>query len=270
MTDMTPNLHRRTVLRSLGAASLGAATGVAGCSTGPGTGTQTESTPTDTATASPTEKPADTATPSPSLDEAPLERQLAVVRSVTEPYRGSDGIERAFDEGFVPVANAGEYVLSKTSLPDSIDLREPVSLTYLRQDGEMVLAAAGYGVPYFEGGPPDVFNDEDADVKLPESEGWFGGTRTLWAGFSNGDDTVDDVTDLPHDVVFDGANWQWAMEKPGAPGDRFDVDGDGEAEVLDFVYERPPVWAIHVWVHVDNPCGVFDFAYTDDGCGAPG
>ncbi|MEF8773326.1 MAG: hypothetical protein V5A23_07960 [Halobacteriales archaeon] len=160
-------------------------------------------------------------------------------------------------------------MLARPEPVETIDLREPLSLTYLRRDGTMQLAAVGYGVHDTEREQPDVFNDEDADVELPESEGWFHAENTLWAAFSNGDDAVDDVTSLPHDVIFDPQNWQWAREKPGEPGDRFDVDGDGTDELLDYVYERPSVWALHVWVHVENPCGVFDFAYSDDICGVP-
>lgn len=266
---------RRRFLALGGAAALGS---VAGCAEGSqqsdnaaSTDTQTPSRETPAEANTPgTETPGTDPTATSSAEERPLSRQLSTVREATERYRGTDGIDRAFADGFEPAGPPrNTWTLVRPPLPDEVDILDPPTLIYVLEDGAIRLGAVGYGVPYEESGSPDVFNDEDEDLPVTESEGWLGANNTVYAAFSNGDDAVDDVTDLPKDTLLDPGNWAWTDKNPGTPGDEFDIDGDDEPEVLDYVFERPPVWALHVWVHLDNECGVFDFIYGDDTCGTP-
>lgn len=193
----------------------------------------------------------------------PLQAQLNYVRGRTKKYARDGGIQAAYGDGYLPAPGpSGNWVLTRP-VSETVDLGEPVSLVYIEQDGGLELAGVGYAIPYTDNGHPDVFNDEDEDLAVSEDEGWTGFNNTLYVAFSNGNDEVEDITTLNNDVVFNSTNWRWTPE-PVENGDTFDVDRDGTDELVDFARPRPPIWALHVWVHIDDPDGLFDLWYGDD------
>lgn len=192
------------------------------------------------------------------LENAPLNAQLSAIRGLTRKYRGANGIEKAFADGFMPMAppHPNNWFLGRKPIEDTTELREPNALMYVGSGESLELGAVGYGVTHIPNGPPDLFNDEETgNTTDSEEDGWIESRNSVYSVFSNQDGVADDsIADLPHSVVFDEQNWKWV---PDHPGETFDVDGDEVEEVLDFVNHKPPVWALHVWVHKENPDGLF-------------
>jgi len=261
-------MRRRELL--VGAAGVGGGIGVGGC-------LQSDDDGDDGATddGATTGTAATTAAPS-------LAAQVETVRGLTEQYDGPAGVERAFDDGFRPLGPTGlgwRLVRDPVRRTD-LSLRTFTSLAYLREgdgdDGALSLAGVAYSVAREDHrtgeahGPPDLFADDPQRLATSEREAWerfhdhpLGAIRSA---FSNGDREVDeDVTALPDDELFDADNWTpfvdretWTERGGLEPGDRFDVDGDGTAEILDYVLERRTAWDLTAWVHVREPDRVFE------------
>lgn len=260
--------------------------GLAGC------GGQASSSPTADTASSPSPTAGGTNTPTPDIQDAPFDQQLTAVRSLSEQYAGQTGIENAFADGYRPTGPHRRdpqhwfwFEGSDGQRRADLTVRTFDVLVYIRGglDDTISLGGVGYGVSISDHDatdhtPPDLFDDEGEDVEPSEQRGWNTGQPDAHAApeahtgfrsvFSNHDDAVvDDITDLPRDVVFDENNWAfvendtWDSEGGFAPGDTYDVDGDGTPEVLDFTFHRRTAWQLVVWVHIDNPRGIFSGTY---------
>lgn len=192
---------------------------------------------------------------------SPLQAQLNMIRGLTNRYRGTKGIKKAYADGFVPsgFGPPGNWGLIRTPVGGSVDLRDPDGLMYVERDGRLQLGAVRYVLTGTDVDRPDLFNDGRADLVLSEEEGWSRNEGTAYAVFSDQDDHPDeDITDLPPSDVFNRENWRWVRDQPGTT---VDVDFDGSEERVDYVFEKPPATVLHAWVHVDNPCGLFNLWY---------
>lgn len=241
------------------------AVGIAGCS-----GSSGGDTPADTAASADTAAPTDTAASADTATEASsaLADQLETVREATADFEDP---EAALESGFKP---GGPYVpgmgwhfqnpeWAEQAAKDGFDLEKPPILTYVETEDGLTLGAAEYGAPV-QAVPesPDLFDDEDADANeawethgaathvfaKPDGERtspdeitfeeWT--TKDDWAEFSppDGDLSAGDTVSL---------NWGTASGK----------EGDRTERVADVVNTHPDLRALHVWVHEDNPEGVF-------------
>lgn len=197
-----------------------------------------------------------------------LQPELDTVRSATEQYADP---KKALQDGFEP---GGPYVpgmgwhftnpeWSKQAAENGFDLEKPPILTYVETDDGLQLGSAEFAAPEQAlDGTPDLFSDENADA----TEEWHGHEAATHV-FAIPDGTQND----PKQVSFD--DWvtpdHWAEFSPPdesvEAGDEIALDwgtasgkeGDTSERVADLVTHHPTLKTLHVWVHADNPDGVF-------------
>ncbi|MFB6281078.1 MAG: hypothetical protein ABEH40_03570 [Haloferacaceae archaeon] len=253
MDSETPRLSRRGALAAAGTAL---AAGLAGCTGGDGAAT-------DAATGTTAGTVAGTATPAQSLDE-----QLRTVREATAKYEDP---KRALADGFKPggpyVPGMGWHFQNQQWLgraaENGFSLEKPPVLTYLETDSGLRLGAAEYAAPA-DAVPddPDLFNDGDAEA----TEEWHAHEAATHV-FALDDGEATPLEDLPlSDWTTRGA---WAEFRPpdsnlqrgdavslnwGTPHGK---EGERTERVVDFVTTHPDLHTLHVWVHAENPDGVF-------------
>jgi hypothetical protein len=200
--------------------------------------------------------------------------QLRAVERATCRYRDLDA---ALDHGYellgpyVPAMgwHLFDFEQIEQTRTHGPTLTQPSALTYTI-DGE--LGAVEYVVPTasLDGDePPDLFADESASVQGPsERAGWHvhGAAQHV---FSNHDGEY--APDPSREALLTPENWfelsdshpRFPPAQPDLePGDELiaDVDGDGNTErwgVVDRLVSHPDVYTLHVWVHHENPHGVF-------------
>ncbi|MFB6157060.1 MAG: hypothetical protein ABEJ34_04380, partial [Haloferacaceae archaeon] len=201
-----------------------------------------------------------------------LESQLEEVRSSTEQY--SDPKE-ALAAGFRvagPVApGQGWHFINndrvKAAAKEGLSRSKPQVLTY---DRELNLVAVEWAIPADAAdGTPDLFADGGADA----SEEWH--THESYTHvFANGNGRADAPPDLGFDALTTNDNWaafrppdtdlasgdevalRWGVESP-------DADQGDETRVVDLAATHPALETLHVWVHKENPEGVFNPVHPD-------
>lgn len=164
------------------------------------------------------------------------------------------------------------------------DREKPPMLTYLETEEGLALGSVECAIPPgASDGDPDLFADGTADdLQLPESEGWYPHeaathvfalgdgertdpddltleelrTRDAWTEFHPPDESLE-----PGDSV--ALEWDAAHSDPPA-------ESDGEERIADLVDTHPSLGTLHVWVHEENPGGLFApvnprFVDADDG-----
>lgn len=210
-------------------------------------------------------------------DKSEFEQQLEAVEEATADYEDP---EAALDDGYEP---GGPYVpgmgwhfthpeRQEAAAEDGLSLEEPPILTYLETGEGLELGSVEYAVPAEAvEETPSLFADDEAEATeewhaheaathvfaLPDEEEtplddvsldeWT--TADYWTEFSPPDEELSagDEVDL---------NWGTAHGK----------EGETETRVADLVTHHPELETLHVWVHADNPEGVFkpvNPEYTD-------
>ena len=239
-SDGRPTTGRRAVLR-LGGAALVA--GLAGCS-GRLTGTPTNA----------------------------LTTQLEAVRSATEEYADP---QAAMEAGFNltgPVApGQGWHLVNpdrvRAAAEEGVDRSTPQVLTY---DRSLELVAVEWAVPApAVDETPELFDDGGAEA----TEEWHA-HQSFTHVLATGDGAATPPPEVGFDALTTSDNWaafrppdpelssgeevslRWGVEGP-------DADEGDEARVVDLASTHPPLTTLHVWVHKDNPEGVFHPTHPD-------
>jgi hypothetical protein len=232
--------HRSTTRRRLLATTgAGLAAGVAGCLTG-----QSEE-----------------------EDGSDLEAHLAAVREATADYADP---KAALEDGF---KISGPYVPGmgwhfthpgriEAAAEEGPSREEPNILTYVEVDGGLELAAAEYGVPdEAVEEDPDLFADEGADA----NEEWHVHEAATHV-FATGDGEARDPAEIPFEEWVTLDNWaEFRPPEEPEPGDTVSLnwgsakgkEGERTERVVDVATTHPTLSALHAWVHVENPAGVF-------------
>lgn len=270
---------RRNALLAIGSAF---AVGLAGCAqpgnettqtTGTGTGTGTDTTTGRETTAAPA---ADTATVS------QLQQQLDSVRDATSKYADP---KTAMADGYrllgPYVPGMGWHLLHPERLErattEGFDIETPPLLTYLETENGLTLGAAEFAAPA-DAAPanPDLFADEDTTAMARATET---GTET-WHTHTTATHVFampDDRQTASQDVTFDAltTNDNWSEFRPPdeslSAGDTISLNwgsvegktGDRTERVVDRVTTHPDLRTLHVWVHTENPAGVFTSINSD-------
>lgn len=201
-----------------------------------------------------------------------LESQLDEVRSQTEQYTDP---RAALEDGFRvagPVApGQGWHFINndrvKAAAQEGLSRSEPQVLTY---DREMNLVAVEWAVPANAiDETPDLFDDSGADA----SEEWHS-HESYTHVFANGNGQADAPTELGFEALTTNDYWagfrppdtdlesgdeialRWGVEGP-------DADQGDETRVVDLAATHPALETLHVWVHNENPEGVFHPVHPD-------
>lgn len=272
-TELAARCSRRNVLA---ATAGGITSALAGCTGGAGsTDADESSTPQSTAT------PTETSTQTASSPQQALDEQLATVREATSKYAS---IEKAVEDGYKfggpYVPGMGWHVQNPEYLGQAaqsgFDLEKPPILTYVETEDGLKLGSAEFGGPK-EAIPtnPDLFSDETTDA----SEEWHthGAATHVFA-------KPDDQQNSPQNLSLDelATREYWSEFHPPdsdlAAGDTVSLnwgtasgkEGERTERVADIVSTHPGLRTLHVWVHADNPEGVFApvnprFAESDGG-----
>lgn len=258
-------MQRREYLATVGGLGGLGSVGVSGCLRLTGAGTDSPTgTPTDGTAATPTT----TASPAPGTVSDTFRRQLEQVREAAAPYEGEDGMMAAIEGEFYPLnTGEGNWRLLRDPVPlADLTIGEPTAFAYARATASdpLALVGVGYSVRFedHQSGsdhvPPDLFDDEGADLERSEADNWYTfhnhPIEPIRAAFASGDDDRDGLTELDYATIFDPTNWRsfidaetWTAQGGLEPGDAFDVDGDDEPEVLDFVLQRKTAWDLSVF-----------------------
>lgn len=210
-----------------------------------------------------------------------LDRQLDSVRSATEQYADP---KAALEAGFKLlgpyIPGMGWHFLhpdrTKAAAENGFTLEEPQLLTYLETDGGLTLGAAEYGAPV-EAVPenPDLFADEGQDA----TETWHTHTAATHV-IATGDGEAQAPDAIPFEQWVTNDNW--AEFRPPDPdlqaGDTIALnwgtahgnEGEATERVVDLASSHPDLRTLHVWVHMENPGGVFKPMNEDFGGGGHG
>jgi hypothetical protein len=207
-----------------------------------------------------------------------LDEQLTRITEATSKYAD---LQVALEDGFQLmgpfVPGMGWHFINEANVQAAVengfDIEKPQLLTYgdtgAGCDGELVLGSVEYAIPVGARGfdaesPPDVFNDEAADA----TEEWHVHHAAEHA-FTL---PVDPEAGLPEDFpafadLLQTTNWVELTPggEPGSP--KFEhgemlLTGLNSRRLLDAravvgSSAHPDLWTLHVWVHHDNPDGVF-------------
>lgn len=202
--------------------------------------------------------------------QSKLQQQLATVRDATAKYEDP---KQALADGF---AIGGPYVpgmgwhfshpkrLQQTA-QNGINLTTPPILTYLETDDGLALGSIEYGGPA-DAIPtdPDLFADETADRSVTEEWHTHKAATHVCA-------VPDGTQTPPKEIGFEDwtTNTNWAEFRPPNTdlnaGDTIALDwgsmhgkeGETTERIADFVTTHPDLRTLHVWVHIENPDGVF-------------
>lgn len=269
--DETTRCSRR---KALAATVGGIATALAGCT---GAANNANSGGETTTTQTPTETSTETTT---AVQES-LDEQLATVREATAGYAD---VEKALDDGYEfggpYVPGMGWHVQNPDYLEQAaksgFDLEKPPILTYLETEDGLTLGSAEFGAPaQAVSETPDLFADENADA----TEEWHAHDAATHV-FATPDDQQTDPQNLSLDELATRDYWT-EFHPPDhdlSAGDTVSLnwgtasgkDGERTERVADIVSTHPELRTLHVWVHADNPEGVFApvnprFAESDGG-----
>lgn len=256
---------RRTLLKALGMGSIAT---LAGCI---GSSDDDESTSTE-------DEDDDESDTDDESDATALEEQLERVREATAEYSDPEvALEDGFEISGPYVPGMGwHFIHPERNEREEIDVEEPPMLTYLETDDGLELAAVEYGVPQAATDePPSLFDDADADA----TEEWHGHDAATHV-FAVPDGEATPLEEIPFEKWVTNDHWT-EFHPPDEELERGDAvslnwgsadgnEGDGEERVVDLVTNHPALHTLHVWVHMDNPDGVFapvhpDYVEGDDG-----
>ena len=201
-----------------------------------------------------------------------LQSQLDEVASTTETY--SDP-EAALRDGFRITGPAapgqGWHFVNnervRAAAKEGPDRSKPQVLTY---DTDLNLVAVEWAVPVDAvDESPDLFDDDGAEA----TEKWH--THDSFTHvFANGNGQADDPESVGFEALTTADNWS-AFRPPNtdlSPGDEAslkwgvespDADDGNETRVVDIAATHPSLETLHVWVHRENPEGVFHPTHPD-------
>ncbi|KAB1186983.1 MULTISPECIES: hypothetical protein [Haloferax] len=264
---------RRTVLA---AAIGGVTTALAGC-----TGSTESSDTTDEATSTQTQTKAETETQTTTSTQQSLEAQLETVREASAKYTD---IEAALEDGYQfggpYVPGMGWHVQNPEYLQQAaengFDLEKPPILTYLETDDGLTLGSVEFGAPAAAiPENPDLFVDEGTDA----TEEWHSHDAATHV-FATPDDQQTNPKDLTLSELATKDYWT-EFHPPDSDlsagetvalnwGTASGKEGERTERVADIVATHPGLRTLHVWVHAENPEGVFapmnpQFAESDGG-----
>lgn len=220
-----------------------------------------------------------TATADESLDD-----QLARVKASTTQYADP---RVAIDDGFQLmgpfVPGMGWHFINEehvqAAVEDGFDIERPQLLTYgdtgAGRDGELVLGSVEYAIPVGPRGftaenPPNVFNDEKAEASA-EWHIHHGAEHVFTLPVDPEAGLPEDFPSSPADATFQDllrtTNWIEITPRgePGSPkfehGEMIQTDLGSRkplnARAVVGTAVHPDLWTLHVWVHHENPNGMF-------------
>lgn len=204
--------------------------------------------------------------------DAPHQEQLDEAASATEQY--SDP-QVAIDDGFVVlgpyVPGMGWHLLHPGRVEDAVAnglaIDTPQLLTYDDAGGNRDLVSVEYAIPVGARGtdeetPPSLFDTDEADVE----ERWHVHPRAEHVFAVP--PPPPDVAALTLDEQLHSTRWVEIVRDGPPEGPMF---GAGMVVVTDFASGgtldpravlhsqiHPDLWTLHVWVHKENPDGVFE------------
>jgi hypothetical protein len=268
MSETEPSGDGYSRRRALLAVGTGLAAALAGCSnasrneTATGTTARTTATTTHAATATGEESP------QPTQASGRLGEQFAAVRSATEQYADPSVARR---DGYTVLGpymdGMGWHFLDQGRVAqaesDGPTREKPPMLTYVRTDEGLSLASVEYVVPV-----DSTSEDPDLFVDGPEglTERW-GSHRAATHVFATPDTSQRDFDSYDLDTLL--TDEYWAEFRPAdetlEAGDTTTLDwgstegksGDRTMRTVDGVITHPDLRTLHVWLHEDNPDGVF-------------
>jgi len=267
MSDRIPQSSSVSRRRALLAIGTGVTVGLAGCSGDDGASTTTDgstSTATDTATATATATETATQTPQPPT----LQEQLDAVESATSKYADLQAaLQDGFDLAGPYIPGTGWSVSNQdrvaAALQEGFDIEMPPLLTYVETESGLALGSVGYTGPASQvPQSPDLFNDGEDDA----TEEWRETPATTRV-FADGNGSQTPPGEISQQQLLERTNWA-AFSPPDqnlSAGDSVSLNwgsprgkqGDRTERVADVVKTTPKLRTLNVWVHEDNPDGVF-------------
>lgn len=226
----SPDNSRRDFLKATGAVGLGV--GLAGCSMLGG--------------------------------KSELEKQVETARKQTEKY--DNNIKGAMEDGFVQLSGPGIkgmgwHLMNPKNLQDAakngFTVEKPQALTF---DSEQNIGSVEYTAPVSQvSQSPDLFDDESSN----ESETWTTHTAGTHVAAAPPYDQQTPLKEIPFEDLYVQQNWKEFPEVRDdlSAGDEIRATFPGhdkpETRVIDAVQTHPSLRTLHVWVHADNPDGLF-------------
>lgn len=271
MSETERSGERYSRRRALLAVGAGLAAGLAGCSdlTDDPSGTEIESdapaTPTSTRT-----NHTETRSTEPQLSEATneLRQQVQNVRDSTAEYQD---MELARSDGYTVLGpyqeGMGWHLINEGQVAEAANsgftLEKPPLLTYVRTGDGLRLASVEYAAPVAEvESNPDLF----ADDGTPVTETWNTHHEATHV-FATPDNMQADVKSFALETLLTNEHWSEYTPaddslKPGETatlnwGSTEGKSGERTMRTVDFVITHPELRTLHVWLHEDNPRGVF-------------
>lgn len=210
----------------------------------------------------------------------PLDSQLEAVTEATEQYTDP---RTALDDGYQPL---GPYVQgmgwhfrhserAERAIEEGVELTRPTWLTYGDTGGGfdgLVLGAVEYSIPvgvdgHTEDEPPDIFDDDGSESwhTHPAAEHAF--VMPVESDHGVSDDLPGNLDEVPPEERFRTTNWI-ELTPGGQSGEPLLEPGTvittnlGPEEVTNIravvdSIVHPDLLTLHVWVHHENPEGVF-------------
>ncbi len=244
--------RRRRLLKGIGAGTMAS---LAGCTSGSGTDD-------NQGTGSDGDSDADTET-------SRLQKQFDTAKDATTKYTDpKKALEDGFKLGGPYVPGMGWHFTHPERLQkaanNGLSIEEPPMLTYVESDGELQLASVEYGLPaQAVDETPDLFADETSDEATEEWHSHDAATHV----FAKPDGTKNDPTAITFDEWTTNRYWTEFQppNKELQAGDEVALnwgtargkEGEKETRIVDLVSHHPSLTTVHVWVHVENPSGVF-------------
>lgn len=228
-------------------------------------------------------------------EDESLDDQLARAKASTAQYADP---RAAIEDGFQLmgpfVPGMGWHFINEenvqAAVEDGFDIERPQLLTYgdtgAGADGELVLGAVEYAIPVGSGDgteedPPNVFNDEEA-AATAEWHVHHGAEHVFTLPVEPRSDLPAAFPSNPGEARFQDllGTTNWIELTPGGdPGSpkfehgetiltNFGSHGPLNARAVVGAFVHPSLWTLHVWVHRENPNGVFG-AHNPDLPAAP-
>lgn len=199
------------------------------------------------------------------LGQTKLDKELETVRKATEKYNGSP--KKAYEDGYTIIQ--GPYIPGmgwhfsnpkylQSVVKNGFDLEKPPIL-YFNNEGE--IGGVEYGGPVEKiSNNPNLFSTQNNGNVEEDWTVHKAATHIM----ANGNGEVDNPQDMSLDELLNPSAWtEFHPPKQDLEvGDTYKADygqtGEEEERVLDIVGHHPSIAAVHVWVHQDNPEGVFN------------
>ena len=271
MSETDRSAKRYSRRRALLTVGTGLVAAVAGCSdsaestTPPPTrsATTTPATTTDTPGATTTDTGTQVAERS-----ARLKTQFQSVQEATAKYQDT---EAARADGYAVLGpymeGMGWHFINQGYVSEAANTgltrEKPPLLTYVRTSDGLALGAIEYAVPV------DAVESEldlFADEGTPYTEAW-GTHHAATHVFATPDSMQRDANSFDLETLLQSDNWSeyTPADASLSPGDTATLDwgsttgktGDRTMRTVDFVITHPELRTLHVWLHMDNPDGVF-------------